>query len=107
MPMRRVHIGIVAPASRIKPELADQIVTLAKKLYADRVQLRIHPQCFQSSGHFAGDDDLRARAFLEFANDDTLDAVWFARGGYGSGRITTRVLPGLTESARRKTYLGY
>jgi muramoyltetrapeptide carboxypeptidase len=107
MPAKRVRIGIVAPACRIKPELSDQLVTLAKKIYPDRVELRVHPQCFLSSGHFAGDDDMRARAFLEFANDETLDAVWFARGGYGSGRIATRVLPGLTEVARRKTYLGY
>lgn len=107
MPEKKVRIGIVAPASRINPGLAEQLLGLADRLYAGRVELSIHPQCFLSSGHFAGDDDVRARAFLEFANADTLDAVWFARGGYGSGRIATRVLPGLTEAARRKTYLGY
>jgi muramoyltetrapeptide carboxypeptidase len=107
MPEKKVRIGIVAPACRINPALAEHLHALANKLYPDRAELRIHPQCFQSSGHFAGDDDARARAFLEFANDDALDAVWFARGGYGSGRIATRVLPGLTETARRKIYIGY
>ncbi len=107
MPEKKVRIGIVATAGRIIPKLADELSAFAHRLHADRVELRIHAQCFESSGHFAGDDDLRARAFLEYANDDTLDAVWFARGGYGSGRITARVLPGLTEAARRKTYLGY
>ena len=34
-------------------------------------------------GHFAGDDALRARAFVEVANDEGYDALWFARGGYG------------------------
>ena len=33
--------------------------------------------------------------------------MWFARGGYGSGRLTERVLSGLTPAASGKTYLGY
>src|SRR5579871_46215 len=107
MPGRKARIGVVAPACRIEPHLADRLIALANEFYPDQVELRIHPQCFRSSGHFAGDDDERARAFLGYANDDTLDAVWFARGGYGSGRIAARVLPGLTEAARRKTFVGY
>src|SRR5215475_14070646 len=103
MPEKRTRIGVVAPACRISPALGEKLSALTEKLYPGRIELRVHPQCFESSGHFAGDDDLRARSFLEFANDDTLDAVWFARGGYGSGRIATLVLPGLTEAARRKT----
>jgi muramoyltetrapeptide carboxypeptidase len=49
----------------------------------------------------------RTNAFLEFANDESFGAVWFARGGYGSGRIAQAVLDGLTETAWRKLYLGY
>jgi muramoyltetrapeptide carboxypeptidase len=60
-----------------------------------------------SHGHFAGDDDTRARAFLDVANDHTYDAVWFARGGYGSCRIVEEVICGLKEPSKRKTYLGY
>ena len=108
--MRRggIVIGIVAPASRLEPALAEKTVDLARKLYPDRaLELRFHPQCFLSSGHFAGDDEARARAFLEVANDESIDALWFARGGYGSGRIGERVLAGLTPAAGRKTYLGY
>jgi muramoyltetrapeptide carboxypeptidase len=33
--------------------------------------------------------------------------VWFARGGYGAGRLLEGVLPQLGPAARRKTYLGY
>jgi muramoyltetrapeptide carboxypeptidase len=103
----QVRIGIVAPACRFEPALAERVTALARARYGDRVALRIHPQCFLSTGHFAGDDETRARAFLEYANDDTLDAIWIARGGYGSGRIVPRVIDGLNEAARRKTYLGY
>ena len=35
------------------------------------------------------------------------DVVWFARGGYGAGRIAERVCANLAEAARGKTYLGY
>jgi muramoyltetrapeptide carboxypeptidase len=103
-----IKIGIVAPASRLDPALAEQTIALARALYPDRPpELRFHPQCFLSSGHFAGDDETRARAFLEIANDPSIDALWFARGGYGSGRLAERVLAGLTPAAERKTYLGY
>jgi muramoyltetrapeptide carboxypeptidase len=71
------------------------------------VELHVHPQCYLADGHFAGSDAARAAAFLEIANDATFDALWFGRGGYGSGRIAERALPQLGEAARAKTYLGY
>ncbi|MEV9375796.1 LD-carboxypeptidase, partial [Klebsiella pneumoniae] len=71
------------------------------------VDLVFHPQCFLSEGHFAGSDAVRAAAFLEVANDPAFDAIWFARGGYGSNRILHSVMPQLGEAARRKTYLGF
>src|SRR6266700_8365486 len=101
-------IGIVAPASRLEPAIADATRGLARSLYPDRPpELRFHRQCFLASGHFAGDDETRASAFLEVANDESVDALWFARGGYGSGRLAERVLARLTPAASRKSYLGY
>ena len=101
-------IGIVAPASRLEPPIAEATLELARRLYPDRaLELRFHPQCFLASGHFAGDDETRASAFLEVANDESVDALWFARGGYGSGRLAERVLSGLMPAGRPKTYLGY
>jgi muramoyltetrapeptide carboxypeptidase len=44
---------------------------------------------------------------VEFANDPSLDALWFARGGYGACRMAEAALAQLTEAARAKTYLGY
>jgi len=102
------RIGVVAPASRMSAEVAERVLTLAAALYPDRTpEISFHPQCFASHGHFAGDDELRARAFLDIANDESTDAVWFARGGYGSCRVAEAILRGLTETSRRKSYLGY
>ena len=35
-----------------------------------------HPASFGKHGHFGGDDASRAAAFVEYANDPRLDAVW-------------------------------
>ncbi len=103
-----IAIGVVAPASRIEPALAEAVKALALRLYPENPpRLDFHPQCFASSGHFAGDDAARGDAFVEMANDPAYGAVWFARGGYGSGRLVEAALPRLTEAARAKTYLGY
>jgi muramoyltetrapeptide carboxypeptidase len=81
---------------------------LARSLFPDRTpKIFFHPQCFASHGHFAGDDDTRIEAFLDIANDESYDAVWFARGGYGSCRVAEAVMGRLKATSRRKTYLGY
>jgi len=78
---KRCRIGVVAPASRMSAEVAEKVPALAARRYPDRTpEIVFHPQCFASHGHFAGDDDTRARAFLDVANDASFDAVWFARG---------------------------
>lgn len=102
------RIGVVAPGGRITPELAAKVQALVAGLEPDRrPEIRFHPQCFAASGHFAGTDDERAGALVEVANDPAFDAVWFARGGYGSFRLVEAVLPRLNAAARAKTYLGY
>lgn len=102
------RIGVVAPASPIKETLADKVKALACDEYGpDKVEIVFHPQCFRSAGHFAGHDSARAAAFLEMAHDTDTDAVWFARGGYGSARILPLVMDKLEDAARAKTYLGY
>ena len=103
-----MRIAVVAPGSRLDPAVADRVVALARDLYGKSApDLSFHPQCFRSSGHFAGTDDERTSAVLEVANDPRFDAVWFARGGYGAGRVALRALDRLNEIAARKTYLGY
>ncbi|MCQ8185814.1 LD-carboxypeptidase [Parvularcula maris] len=99
------HIRVVAPSRMLPREAAERAAELAAGVSG--VTLRFDDQCFLSEGHFAGSDQERAAAFIRAANDPEVDAVWFARGGYGACRILTPVLEGLEESARSKTYLGY
>lgn len=101
-----MRIGIVAPSTAILPETAERVTALAAERFAD-VELVFHPQCFLSHRHFAGEDAVRAEAFVEVANDPGFDALWFARGGYGSCRIAEEVVARLGPAARDKAYLGY
>ena len=39
--------------------------------------------------------------------DPAVDAIWFARGGYGSNRIAEDALTDLPDAARGKVYFGY
>jgi muramoyltetrapeptide carboxypeptidase len=101
-----LRIGIVAPASRGKREAMAPASAFAAVAYP-QADLIFSPQCWEEDGHFAGSDDARAAAFVAMANDPAIDAIWFLRGGYGSNRLLTRVMPALGEAARTKTYLGY
>lgn len=101
-----MKIGIVAPSRLGNPDAEAPIGGFAAIMHPG-VDLVFHPQCWETSGHFAGDDARRAAAFLEFANDPAFDAIWFLRGGYGSNRILAEVMPKLGPAARHKTYLGY
>ena len=108
MAAKKKKIGITAPAGRIDHTLAGRIAALAISLYGEHApEIVFHPQCFESWGHFAGEDHVRASAFLDIANDKSFDALWFARGGYGSNRIVQAVLADLKPAARAKTYMGY
>ena len=56
---------MVAPASRVSAEVAQRVPALAASLYPEQPpEIVFHPQCFASHGHFAGDDETRAQAFL-------------------------------------------
>lgn len=101
-----VRIAVVAPSTRFAPQAAERVAQIAAAMDPPP-QITFHPQCFESHGHFAGDDAARAAALIEVAESDAFDAVWFARGGYGAGRLLERVMPALGEAARRKAYLGY
>src|SRR4051795_5966240 len=100
-----MRIAVVAPSNPLKREAAERVRALVER--RGDCELFVHPQCFLSDGHFAGPDAARLAALLEVVADPSVDAVWFARGGYGSNRIAEAALTDLPEAARRKQYMGY
>ena len=100
-----MKIAVVAPSCTLRPEAAEAVATIAAT--RGDAELVFHPQCFFSDGHFAGPDGARLKALLEVMADDRYDAIWFARGGYGSNRIAEAAMAQLPQAASTKTYLGY
>ena len=100
-----MKIAVVAPSCPLKREAADAVRAIAQS--RSDCELAIHPQCFLSDGHFAGSDRERLAALLEVIADPSVDAVWFARGGYGSNRIAEAAVQGLPGAAPSKLFMGY
>ncbi|HYX47242.1 MAG TPA: LD-carboxypeptidase [Sphingomicrobium sp.] len=100
-----MRIAVVAPSCPLKHDAANRV----RAIVAERgdCELVIHAQCFLEEGHFAGPDEARLAALREVMADASFDAVWFARGGYGSNRIAEAALADIPEAARIKTYMGY
>jgi len=100
-----MRIAIVAPSCPLKHEAAERVQAIVSE--RGDCEIAIHPQCFLSDGHFAGPDQARLEALREVMADPSVDAVWFARGGYGSNRIAGAALEDLPPAAGDKIYLGY
>jgi muramoyltetrapeptide carboxypeptidase len=100
-----MKIAVVAPSNTLKREAAEQVEAIVRA--RGDCELFVHPQCFLSDGHFAGSDEQRLAALRESMADPSVDAIWFARGGYGSNRIAEAAARDLPDSARSKMFMGY
>ena len=81
-------IAIAAPARMVKPEEMEYAIHWLKEkgfvpVYDDRL--------FTEHYIFAGNDNLRAVVLQEYLDDEHIDAIWLARGGYGSIRIIDKL----------------
>jgi len=100
-----MKIAVVAPSCTLTRQSADRLEALVRE--RGDCEVAIHPQCFLTEGHFAGPDEARLSALREVMADRSVDAVWFARGGYGSNRIAEAAVADLPNAARSKVYVGY
>ena len=81
-------IGIVAPARKVTPEEMQYAIDWLEEqgfepVYDDRL--------FAEHHIFAGDDDFRAAVLQEYLDNEEIEAIWLARGGYGSIRIIDKL----------------
>ena len=100
-----MRIAVVAPSCTLSREAADRLAQIVEQ--RGDCEVVIDPQCFLSDGHFAGADSERLAALRSAMADPALDAIWFARGGYGSNRIAEAALSDLPQAALDKLYMGY
>ena len=100
-----MRISVVAPSCALSREAAEAVGLIVDE--RSDCEVVFHPQCFLSNGHFAGSDAERFAALREVMADPGIDAVWFARGGYGSNRIAEAAFADMPGAARGKHYMGY
>lgn len=81
-------IAIAAPARMVTPDEMQFAINWLKEkgfvpVYDDRL--------FAQHYIFAGDDNFRAAVFQHYLDDEDIEAIWIARGGYGSIRIIDKL----------------
>jgi len=77
-------LGIAAPAFAVEEESLQRGV---ERLREAGFQVRLPEAVRARSGYLAGDDALRARAFMALVDDPEVDAIVCARGGFGCQRM--------------------
>lgn len=97
------RVGIAALSSAVDPERLERGIARLRSWGYEPVLARN----LRSRYHiFAGRDEERLAGFHELLRDDSVAAIWFARGGHG----LLRVLPGIRWDllgSRPRAFLGY
>jgi muramoyltetrapeptide carboxypeptidase len=81
-------VGIIAPASNIKPELLEAGLTGLRRLGYEPVYLA---GILERNLYFAGSIDRRLRELEELLKRDDIKALACARGGYGTNNLLERL----------------
>lgn len=82
------RVALVAPSGPLKPGDLDRAIANAKTLGWEPV---VGPNAEGRDGYFAGPDERRLADLNAALRDDTVDAVWCLRGGYGAMRLLEQV----------------
>jgi len=83
-------IGVAGISGPIEPSrLARGVASLERRGY----RVALAPNLESRRGFLAGSDDERATGYRELLRRSDVDAVFFARGGYGASRILGRLDP--------------
>lgn len=81
-------IGIVSTARKIS---ANEIKPAKKKLHQWGFDVVLGNNLFKEFNQFAGTDDERAADFQQMLDDDSVKAIFCARGGYGTIRMLDKI----------------
>lgn len=82
------RIAIAAPARKVTP---DEIRFAIHWLDEKGFEAVFDERLFAADHIFAGDDAFRASVLQAYLDRDDIDAIWMARGGYGSIRVIDRL----------------
>jgi len=95
-------IGVAAVSGPVDPErLSAGVASLERRGYRVVLAANVHAR----HGFLAGTDRERAEGYLELLGRPDVDAIFFARGGYGAARILGHLTPAAI-AARPRIHLG-
>jgi muramoyltetrapeptide carboxypeptidase len=97
-------LGVVAPSSPLYNR--GDIARARARLESLGLQLKLGRHVRDRHGYLAGDDDARARDFVEMWCDPEVEGIICLRGGYGAARIADR-LDFARIAAQPKVFVGY
>jgi len=100
---RGATIGIAAPAFAVDPKTVEAGEAQLREAGFTTVRRDDLTDC---SGYLAGDDRRRIRELMDLVDDDGVDAILCARGGYGCHRIVADLDP-LRVRAAAKPLIGF
>ena len=80
-------VAITCPAKKLPYPMTDAI----KLLQSWGLEVVLGETVDASYHQFAGDDDLRTKDLQHFLDDDSVKAIFAARGGYGTIRIVDKI----------------
>jgi muramoyltetrapeptide carboxypeptidase len=83
-----MKIAIAAPARKVSPEEMEFAIHW---LHDNGFESVFDNRLYSVDNIAAGSDSLRAAIIQEYMDRDDIDAIWMARGGYGSIRIIDRL----------------
>lgn len=88
LPLRPIpkngRLALTSPASTPDAEkLKRGIAYLEGRGYS----VTVGQTCYSRTDYLAGDDAMRANELLDFIDDDSIDAIFCSRGGFGSMKI--------------------
>lgn len=97
-------IGVIAPASPLNScqEIDQAVSYLSVRGYPVVLGVTAVPMM----GYLAGSDIIRQADLEDFWQDETIQAIWCLRGGYGSGRLLSGLWYGLIAK-KPKILIGF
>ncbi len=96
-------IGIAAPASPFDRQALERGIAVIKSM---GYRVKIPENCFNRQGYLAGSDTERAESLMGLFSDESVRAIFCARGGFGSLRLLPLLDFG-TVAAKPKIVVGF
>jgi muramoyltetrapeptide carboxypeptidase len=96
------RIGVVAPAGCVERSSLEAGIAA---IGAAGFEVELSPNLFASDGYLAGKAEERAKDLIDFFQRGDIDAIFCARGGFGSVQMLQYLDAGLASYA--KIFLGY